>query len=210
MNAMALDDVSGRQQARSHAVRPVTLAVLHPKGGVGRSTTVWQLGVELALRGRHVRIEDRDQARHLSRMLAQLPPVSGLRVAGAAEPGELLLVDTAPEGSPERTLPLLRESDWVIAPAKPEPASVQALPLLLRWLAQAQHARLLGVLPTMVMRRRASTDVWLAELERLARSAGGRLLPAIPNTAALAEWRLDGHPYAPVAAQVLELLDGQA
>jgi cellulose biosynthesis protein BcsQ len=98
----------------------------------------------------------------------------------------------------------------VIAPAKPEPASVQALPLLLRWLDQAHHARLLGVLPTMVMRRRASTDVWLAELERLARSAGGRLLPAIPNTAALAEWRLDGHPYAPVAAQVLELLDGQA
>ena len=39
---------------------------------------------------------------------------------------------------------------------------------------------------------------------------GGRLLPGIPNTAALAEWRLDRHPYAPVAAQVLKVLDGQA
>jgi len=32
--------------------KPLTLVVLHPKGGVGRSTTVWHLGAELALRGR--------------------------------------------------------------------------------------------------------------------------------------------------------------
>ena len=149
-----------------------TIAFCHPKGGVARSTSAYMLGAELALRGCRVRIEDRDQARHLSTMIAQLPEVPGLRLAGSPEPGELLLLDTAPEGSPERAVPLLREADWVIAPAKPEPASVQALPLLLRWLEQARHARLLGILPTMVMRRRASTDVWLPELERLARSAG--------------------------------------
>ena len=34
---------------------PTTLTVLHPKGGVGRSTTVYMLGVELALRGHRVR-----------------------------------------------------------------------------------------------------------------------------------------------------------
>ena len=185
-----------------------TIAFCHPKGGVARSTSAYMLGAELALRGCRVRIEDRDQARLLSTMVAQLPGVPGLRLAGP--PGRAAPTGHRARGEPERAVPLLREADWVIAPAKPEPASVQALPLLLRWLEQARHARLLGILPTIVMRLRASTDVWLPELERLARSAGGRLLPGIPNTAALAEWRLDGHPYAPVAAQVLEVLDGQA
>ncbi len=52
---------------------PVTLAVLHPKGGVGRSTTVWHLGAEFALRGRRVLIEDLDQGRHLSRVFERHP-----------------------------------------------------------------------------------------------------------------------------------------
>ena len=46
--------------------KPLTLVVLHPKGGAGRSTTVWHLGAELALRGRRVVLEDLDQGRHLS------------------------------------------------------------------------------------------------------------------------------------------------
>jgi len=44
-----------------------TLTVLHPKGGVGRSTTVYMLGAELALRGHRVALIDRDQGQHLSR-----------------------------------------------------------------------------------------------------------------------------------------------
>ena len=49
----ALHPKGGR---RTSIARPTVLAVLHPKGGVGRSTTVWQLGAELALRGKRVRI----------------------------------------------------------------------------------------------------------------------------------------------------------
>jgi len=33
---------------------PTTLTVRHPKGGVGRSTTVYIVGAELALRGHRV------------------------------------------------------------------------------------------------------------------------------------------------------------
>ncbi len=47
-----------------HNPTRVGLAVLHAKGGVGRPTTVWQLGSDLALRGKRVRIEDLDQGRH--------------------------------------------------------------------------------------------------------------------------------------------------
>ena len=56
----------GRFSRRARAA--CVVAVLHPKGDVGRSTTVWQLGAELALRGKRVRIEDLDQGRHLSRV----------------------------------------------------------------------------------------------------------------------------------------------
>src|SRR6266566_6549367 len=66
----ALHPKSGRRT--SIATAPV-LAVLHPKGGVGRSTTVWQLGAELALRGKRVVIEDLDQGRHLSRVFERHP-----------------------------------------------------------------------------------------------------------------------------------------
>src|SRR5712671_4327077 len=46
---------------RASTMQPTILAVFHQKGGVGHSTTVWQLGAELALRGKRVRIEDLDQ-----------------------------------------------------------------------------------------------------------------------------------------------------
>src|SRR6267378_2074515 len=63
---------------------PVVLALLHPKGGVGRLTTVWQLGAELALRGKRVRIEDLDQGAHLLRTFDQYPlSLSGLQLASS-------------------------------------------------------------------------------------------------------------------------------
>ena len=51
-----------------------TLTVLHPKGGVGRSTTVYMLGAELALRGHRVALIDRDHGQHLSRVFDFYPP----------------------------------------------------------------------------------------------------------------------------------------
>src|SRR5437870_12889248 len=77
---------------------PIVLAVLHPKGGVGRSTTVWQLGAELALPGKRVCFEDMDQGAHRSPTfgeyplgLARLPP----RVAATTNGVRLVLLRTA-------------------------------------------------------------------------------------------------------------------
>lgn len=65
--------VTATGQSAKRKATPVVLAVLHPNGVVGRSTTVWQLGAELALRGKRVRIEDLDQGAHLSRTFGQYP-----------------------------------------------------------------------------------------------------------------------------------------
>src|SRR5437870_10746110 len=95
--------------------RPTVLAVLHPKGGVGSSTTVWQLGAELALRGKRVRIEDLDQGRHLSRVFERHPlGLDGVKLA-ATPMGDnnvdLVLLDTAP---PRRSASVTLRSSAVL------------------------------------------------------------------------------------------------
>lgn len=215
MNAIALNDTTRAPHSQTHATRPVTLAVLHPKGGVGRSTTVWHLGAELALRGRRVVLEDLDQGAHLSRTFSQYPlGLQGLHLGtshafdGAVD---LVLVDTAPEAQRERFIDILRRAHWAIVPVKgPEASSVQALPMLMQWVNDAHGARVLGFLPTMYKPRRAETRYWMTELEAFAERHGARVLSPIGDLASVAAWRLDGHPYAPLAQEVLRAVDRQA
>jgi hypothetical protein len=103
----------------------------------------------------------------------------------------------------------LREAGWALVPVKgPEAGSVPALPLLLEWLEEANGARLLGFVPTMYKPRRGDSRQWLPELERLAAKAGTRVFPPIGDMASLASFRMDAHPYAPLAAAVEEVLVG--
>jgi len=121
-----------------------TLTVLHPKGGVGRSTTVYMLGAELALRGHRVALIDRDQGQHLSRVFDFYPPSIDDLVLGEDPSAAPRIVDTAPEVDAKRAIRYLGEADWALVPAKgPEAGSVLALPLLLDLLQQAHGARLL-------------------------------------------------------------------
>src|SRR5436305_12232477 len=66
----------GGQQGLPFSSVTTTLTVLHPKGGVGRSTTVYMLGAELAMRGHRVALIDRDQGQHLSRVVDFYPTSS--------------------------------------------------------------------------------------------------------------------------------------
>jgi cellulose biosynthesis protein BcsQ len=188
---------------------PTTLTVLHPKGGVGRSTTVYMLGAELALRGHRVALIDRDQGQHLSRVFDFYPPAVDNLVLAEDRSAAIRIVDTAPEVDAKRAIRYLREADWVLVPVKgPEAGSVLALPLLLDWLEQAKGARLLGFLPTMYKARRGDSRQWLGELERLAATTGARLFSPIADMASLASFRMDSHPYAPLAEAVQEVLLG--
>ncbi len=190
-----------------HTTTPVVVAVLHPKGGVGRSTTAWHLGAELALRGYAVRIEDLDQGAHLTRVFDSHPlGLDNLQLGGSG-PADVLILDTAPEANEGRALDYLRRSDWVLVPVKgPEEDSVQALPMLMGWINQVPGVRLLGFLPTMHKPRRASSRYWLAQLQRLADRHGTRVLAPINDMASIADKTLAGHPYAGVAEEVRRAL----
>ena len=150
MTAVA-DPATEEAQSVRRLGHPAVLAVMHPKGGVGRSTTVWHLGVELALRERRVVLEDLDQAQHLSAAFAQNPlDLHGLQLGAPSAGADLVILDTAPEADRARAIRQLRRADWVLVPVKgPEQASVQALPLPTDWIREADHARLLAFLPTM-------------------------------------------------------------
>jgi cellulose biosynthesis protein BcsQ len=167
------------------------------------------LGAELALRGHRVALIDRDQGQHLSRVLDFYPPGLQNLVLGEDAAAALRIVDTAPEVNAERAIGYLREADWVLVPVKgPEAGSVLALPLLLDWLDQAHGARLLGFVPTMYKARRGDSRQWLGELDRLAAKTSTRIFPPIGDLASLASFRMDGHPYAPLAAAMEEVLLG--
>jgi cellulose biosynthesis protein BcsQ len=188
-----------------------TLTVLHPKGGVGRSTTVYMLGAELPLRGHRVALIDRDQGQHLSRIFEFYPPtVTGLAL-GDRQDVDVRIIDTAPEVDGARAIGYLREADWAIVPVKgPEAGSVLALPLLMDWLDQARGAHLLGFLPTMYKARRGEVRQWLSELQKLADQRGVPIFSPIGDLASLASYRLDGHPYASVATAVEQALHSAA
>ena len=191
-----------------------TLTVLYQKGGVGRST-VWQLGAERELRGKRVQIEDLYQGRHLSRVFERHPlGLDGLHLAGSPigeNNVDLVLLDTAPEAHREHALAVLHRADWLLVPVKgPEEGSVQALPMLMQWVAEAGHVRVLGFLPTMYKPRRAETRYWMGELEAFAARYGVPVLSPIGDIASVAAWRLDGHPYAPVAQEMLRANTHQA
>lgn len=191
--------------------RPVTITLLHPKGGVGRSTSAYMLGAELALRGHRVALVDRDQGQHLSRIVEYYPPGLDTLLLGDRHDVDVRIIDTAPEVDAGRALRYLQEADWALVPVKgPEAGSVLALPLLLDWLDQAAGARLLGFLPTMFKARRAESRQWLEELQKIAAQRGVPVFPPIGDLASLASYRLDGHPYAPVAEAVEQVLRAAA
>ena len=130
----------------------------------------------------------------------------GLTIADTG-PADVVLLDTAPEADTARGIGYLRRADWALVPVKgPEEASVQAVSLVLECLKSAPNCRLLRFLPTMATLRWAESRRWLEELVRLARSHDVQVFEPIPSRASLAAWRLDGHPYASLADQVLSAI----
>src|ERR1051326_2843875 len=86
------------------AVSSTTLTVLHPNGGVGRSTTVYMLGAELALRGHRVALIVRAQGQHLSRVFDFYPPAIDGLVLGEHRSAAIRIVDAAPEVDAKRAI----------------------------------------------------------------------------------------------------------
>lgn len=188
------------------------IAVALPKGGQGRTTTVYMLGAELARMGWRTRVEDLDPARHLTAVITRMPFEPGLPIwlDGLFPPPEpdcdIVLLDCAPEASGAAMVPILARASHVLIPVKgPETGSISAIPLLLAWL-DGLSSSVLGLVPTMFKPRRNESHIYLRELEGLAAERHTRVFSPIHDLAPIAQWRLPSPQYALLAQEVSRVL----
>src|SRR5205823_254946 len=115
--------------------KPITVAIAHAKGGVGKTTTTLIVGKYLSRQYR-VELRDYDESQHLSFLVAEIAPDEHaltrrlwLRNGDDRRP-EVVLIDSAPARGPE-TRKALIEADYVVIPVPPERMALHALQQML-------------------------------------------------------------------------------
>jgi cellulose biosynthesis protein BcsQ len=225
MSTLLLDKrTSERTEARRGASGPrlagqierryFSVCIAHRKGGVGKTTTAWYVGRELARAGKNVILRDLDPQRGLSDIVRDLGGEHGIfsrRLALVVDEQPLPfhpdveLIDTPP--ALDESLPGLNRADAVIVPAVPEHQAVRALERMLQVLEDSRrdHPFLMpmGILPVRVRRRWQLHQEFLASIDVLAAEFGYPVLPAIPESQDVLRYSLRGRYWRPVAERIM-------
>lgn len=200
-------------------MHPLTIAVAHTKGGVGKTTTTLLLGRFLAEHWR-VALVDYDETAHLTALVADLSPEKGdgrsvtrrLWLEGEVpRASDLRLIDSPPSRG-IRTERALAEADYVLIPAPPERMALRALRQMFATVDEVKTSgrnpslQILGVQPTMV--RRAWSE-HVAYLQQIAEECAARrvhVFPAVPSRQSYLWLSKAGQDYRPVTDVVERLL----
>jgi cellulose biosynthesis protein BcsQ len=196
-------------------VQPLTVAIAHSKGGVGKTTTTMIVGKFLA-RDYDVVLKDYDDTRQLTDLVRS---VSGddervtrhLRLApDQPEPTawhragpDVVLIDAEPARGP-RTWQALQEADYVLVPAPPEGLAVRAMRQMFETIELVRQQgnptlQIMGVVPTMFDKRWPEHHSFLEEMERECRAARVRLFPPVARRQSYLYLSMRGQDYRPVA-----------
>jgi cellulose biosynthesis protein BcsQ len=176
------------------SVSPLTIAIAHNKGGVGKTTSTFALG---RLLSRRVRVEmvDMDDTHYLREMVRVMSQTGDFRLGPrlwlrneSPRASDVVLVDSAPARG-HSTRAALQMADCVIVPAPPEPMALLGLQLMLDVIDEmrgdAQEGNpflhVLGVLPTLFDQRWPNHHAWVAEMRTYCASRGVRVFPPIPR-----------------------------
>ena len=210
---------------------PLTVAVAHNKGGVGKTTTALLLGRFLAARWR-VALADYDETAHLTALVADLAPEGGdgrtvtrrlwledarggAGGSGASPRADLRLIDSPPSRG-SRTERALAEADWVLIPAPPERMALRALRQMFETVDEVRASganpalRVLGVQPTMVRRAWAEHVAYLRQLADECAARSMTVFPAVPSRQSYLWLSKAGQDYRPAADAVEALLRRRA
>lgn len=206
---------------RAAAARPVTIAVAHCKGGVGKTTTAIILGRYLARR-RRVALLDYDDGRHLTALIKDVPDDGfltnrlwlddGAGTAGA----DVVLIDSAPARSHETRRALI-EADYVVIPAPPERQVVRSLHQMLDTIDEVRAARsggnpflvVLGVVPTLYDKKWPIHAAFLEEMREACAARQIHVFPPILRRQSYQMLSLAGQDYQPVAARLEQVMRGR-
>jgi cellulose biosynthesis protein BcsQ len=201
--------------------KPLTVAVAHAKGGVGKTTTTLIVGKYLA---RHHRVElrDYDESQHLSFLISEmaedeLSVTRRLWLRGDKRRScDIVLIDSAPARGPE-TRRALVEADYVVIPAPPERMALHALQQMFDTIQIVQNARadsntflrILGVVPTMFDTRWPDHRAYLEQMREECASRQVRVFPAVPRRHSYLSLSTAGQDYRPLADSISTLATKQ-
>jgi cellulose biosynthesis protein BcsQ len=197
--------------------QPLVLAIVHNKGGVGKTTTTLILGRILARRW-HVELRDYDETAHLTDLGRELAPEDHhtinrrlwLRNDATARTPQIVLIDAPPARGP-RTHRALREADYVLIPAPPERMAMRAMRQMFDTIGEVRRSsqdgnpalQVLGVVPTLFDRRWPEHHGYMAQMRDTCAEQRIRLFPPVARRQSYLYLSTAGQDYQPVI-EVLE------
>src|SRR6266542_6476875 len=204
--------------AEQRDAKPVTVAVAHAKGGVGKTTTTLIVGKFLSRQWR-VELRDYDESQHLSFLVAEMAPDEHSLTRrlwlhdGVDRPVDIMLIDSAPARGPETRRALI-EADYVLIPAPPERMALHALQQMLDTVDAVRQSRtggnpfltVLGVVPTMFDVRWPDHRAYLDQMRSECAERGVRVFSPVPRRHSYLSLSTAGQDYRPVAQAVAGLV----
>lgn len=204
------------------ARKPVTIAVAHAKGGVGKTTTTLIVGKYLSRQYR-VELRDYDESHHLSFLVAEMAPdehslTRRLWLRDTRERrADVVLIDSAPARGPETRRALI-EADYVVIPAPPERMALHALQQMLDTIDVVRQARvdpnvflnILGVVPTMFDIRWPDHRAYLDQMHEECAERSVTVFPPVPRRHSYLSLSTAGQDYKPVSDAIAGLLARKA
>lgn len=196
---------------------PLTIAVAHSKGGVGKSTTAVIVAKFLA-RHHRVALKDYDVSQHLTQLFSRLAPngrslTRRLWLHEGADPpaADVVLIDAEPARGPQ-TRQALIEAEYVLIPAPPEFMAVTAMEQMLATVEDVRargnpYLTVLGVLPTMYTKTWPEHNVFLQQMREVCQAQRVRLFPPIPRRQSYLYLSMGGGDYQPVAEAIEHVLE---
>jgi cellulose biosynthesis protein BcsQ len=199
--------------------RPLTIAIAHNKGGVGKTTSTLVLGRILA---RHWRVElvDYDETQHLRETVLDLSPGDSPSVTrrlwlreSTIRQSDLVLIDSPPaRGASTRRA--LVEADLVLIPAPPERMAIRAMQLMFEVIDDVRRDRqqgnpflqVLGVVPTIYDSRWSESRGYLEQMAQICAERQVRLFPPVRRRQSYGYMSTAGGDYYPVADAIASLL----
>ncbi|MBV9596580.1 MAG: ParA family protein [Chloroflexi bacterium] len=199
-------------------MEPLTVAIAHSKGGVGKTTTTIVVGKYLA-RDYRVLLKDYDDTRQLSDLVRSLTGdedlvTRNLRLANdevdvigwRRRAPDVVLIDAEPARGP-RTWQALKESEFVLVPAPPEGLAVRAMRQMFETIGLVREQAnpfltIMGVIPTMYDKRWPEHRAFLEEMQRECDVAGVRLFTPVARRQSYLYLSTRGQDYKPVAQAI--------
>ena len=199
---------------------PITIAVAHSKGGVGKTTTAVMVSKYLARRFR-VALKDYDVSQHLTQLVARVAPDQWvltrrlwLHTETTMPKADIIVIDAEPARGPQ-TRQALVEADYVIIPAPPEFMAVTAMEQMLATVEEVRltanpYLAVLGVVPTMYTRTWPEHRALLEQMREVCAAQRVRLFPPIPRRQSYLYLSTGGQDYLPVARAIEAIMEARA